>query len=151
MGFISNPRERSRFLRFAIVGTIGAFVDFLTFNILNTDVGLVAIQASVFSFIVALTSNFILNRYWTFPDSRSKSVRSQMFQYALVNLAGLAIRTPVFVFANRTYTNLLSARNPLIPLGEETLANNLALGTAIAVVLFWNYFVNRRWTYSDAN
>ncbi len=151
MGFISNHRERSRFLRFAIVGTIGAFVDFLTFNFLSTNVDLVAIQASVFSFIVALSSNFILNRYWTFPDSRSKSVRSQMFQYALVNLAGLAIRTPVFVFANRAYTNLLSSSNLSIPLAQETLANNLALGTAIAVVLFWNYFINRRWTYSDAN
>ena len=151
MGFISNPRERSRFIRFAIVGTIGALVDFLAFNFLSADVGLVAIQASVFSFIIALSSNFILNRYWTFPDSRSKRVRSQMFQYALVNLAGLAIRTPVFVIANRTYTNLLSSSDLSIPLGMETLANNLALGTAIAVVLFWNYFVNRRWTYSDAN
>jgi putative flippase GtrA len=143
--------ERSRFLKFALVGTFGALVDFFVFNLLNASLGIAAIQASVFSFIAALSSNFVLNRYWTFPDSRSKSVRSQMFQYAIVNLAGLAIRTPVFVFADRAYTNILSSSNLSIALGQETLSNNLALGTAIAVVLFWNYFVNRRWTYSDAN
>ena len=29
------------------------------------------------------------------------------------------------------------------------LAHNLALAAAIGVILLWNYFVNRRWTFGD--
>jgi prepilin signal peptidase PulO-like enzyme (type II secretory pathway) len=38
---ISNPRERTRFLRFAVVGIMGAVVDFGTFNLLSSVVGAV--------------------------------------------------------------------------------------------------------------
>jgi hypothetical protein len=31
----------------------------------------------------------------------------------------------------------------------EFLAANLALAVAVIVVMFWNFFVNRYWTYSD--
>ena len=151
MGSISKPSEPTRFLRFAIVGTISALVDFLAFNFLNSSVDVAAIQASIFSFMAALSSNFILNRYWTFPDSRSKPIPYQMFQYGLVNLVGLAIRTPVFAFAIRGYENILTSSNFILPFGLETLAKNLALATAITVVFFWNYFVNRRWTYDDTD
>jgi hypothetical protein len=30
------------------------------------------------------------------------------------------------------------------------LGQNLTLALAVIVVLFWNFFVNRIWTYSDA-
>lgn len=66
---ISNPRERTRFLRFAVVGIMGAVVDFGTFNLLSSVVGLSAVVASVFSFMAAIISNFTWNWYWTYPDS----------------------------------------------------------------------------------
>ena len=59
---ITNPRERTRFLRFAVVGIIGAVVDFGTFNLLSSVVGLGAVVSSVFSFIAAIISNFTWNR-----------------------------------------------------------------------------------------
>ena len=36
---LNNPRERTRFLRFAAVGMMGAVVDFGTFNLLSSIVG----------------------------------------------------------------------------------------------------------------
>lgn len=149
MSFITKPNERMRFLRFALVGTIGALVDFLVFNLMNSIFGLAAVLASVLSFLAALTSNFILNRYWTYPDSRSKTLRSQMAQYGLVNLIGLAIRTPVFVFADNRISRFLPIIDPSLSLDPVVLSHNLALATAIVVVLFWNFFINRYWTYSD--
>ena len=29
------------------------------------------------------------------------------------------------------------------------LADNLSLAVAVLVVLFWNFFANRHWTYND--
>jgi len=31
----------------------------------------------------------------------------------------------------------------------EFAANNLALAIGVIVVMFWNFFINRYWTYSD--
>jgi len=89
-------RELTRFMKFSVVGVIGAIVDFGTFNLLNSILGLRSLIASVLSFIAAVTSNFIWNRFWTYPDSRSKPVRQQALQFAVVNTIGLFIRTPVF-------------------------------------------------------
>ena len=68
---VTNTQERTRFFRFAAVGIVGAVVDFGTFNLLTTFAGLTAVVASVLSFIAAIINNFIWNRYWTYPDSRS--------------------------------------------------------------------------------
>ena len=29
------------------------------------------------------------------------------------------------------------------------MGNNIALAVAVIIVMFWNFFVNRFWTYSD--
>jgi putative flippase GtrA len=33
----------------------------------------------------------------------------------------------------------------------STLGNNIALATAVVIVMFWNFFVNRYWTYRDVD
>jgi putative flippase GtrA len=155
-------RELARFMKFSVVGVIGAVVDFGTFNLLNSLLGLWSIVASVISFIAAVMSNFIWNRFWTYPDSRSKPIRHQALQFALVNTLGLAIRTPVFALMEkpmiRLIERLLRALPPSI-LSENTspmqldhvvLGRNFALAVAVIVVLFWNFGVNRIGTYSDA-
>lgn len=150
---VTDPQERTRFFRFAVVGIIGAVVDFGTFNLLTTFAGLTAVWASVISFIAAIVSNFTWNRYWTYPDSRSKPLGRQLFQFSLVSLLGLLIRTPIIALLepllNRIFTGL-----DFLPTGfitAEFLANNLALAVAVIVVMFWNFFINRYWTYSDVD
>jgi putative flippase GtrA len=154
-------RELTRFFKFSVVGVIGAVVDFGTFNLLNSLLGLWSIGASVVSFIAAVMSNFIWNRFWTYPDSRSKPIRQQSLQFALVNLIGLAIRTPVFAFMENPMVRLTERLLYILPpsiLSENTsplqldhviLGRNFALAVAVIVVLFWNFGVNRIWTYSD--
>lgn len=154
-----TQRELHRFYKFSVVGTIGAIVDFGTFNLLAGGFGLWPVAASVCSFLAAVTSNFIWNRYWTYPDSRSKKVHHQALQFALVNLIGLAIRTPVFAFAQSPATRLAQsllvrwrgviAGTPLAALGAAALGRNLALASAVLLVLLWNFLINRVWTYSD--
>jgi putative flippase GtrA len=148
---VTNPRERTRFLRFAVVGVIGAVVDFGTFNLLTNFAGLSAVWASVFSFIAAIISNFTWNRYWTYPDSRSKPLGNQLFQFSVVSVIGLIIRTPIIAFLEPLFNRLLSGTT-FLPIGfftAEFVANNLALAVAVIVVMFWNFFINRYWTYSD--
>ena len=150
---ITNPRERTRFFRFATVGIIGAVVDFGTFNLLTAFAGMTAVLASVFSFIAAIINNFIWNRYWTYPDSRTKPITRQVIQFSVVSIVGLLIRTPIIALLEPFFTQLFT-RLPFLPIGfitTEFLANNLALAIAVIVVMFWNFFINRYWTYDDIN
>jgi len=155
-------REINRFLKFSVVGIIGAVVDFGSFNLLANVIGIGSIIASVISFSAAVTSNFLWNRYWTYPDSRSKPASQQVIQFTLVNLVGLGIRTPIFFFSEapmiRLSENLIQLSQSILPesiaslgyINATFLGRNLALALAVIVVLFWNFFINRIWTYSDA-
>ena len=116
---VTNPRERTRFLRFATVGVIGAVVDFGTYTLLHDGLGVIAVLASVLSFIAAIISNFTWNRYWTYPDSRSKQMSRQVVQFAAVSGIGLGIRTPIFAFLEKPLDHFfLSIPGlPFIPTG----------------------------------
>jgi len=149
---LADPVERRRFLRFALVGTIGAIVDFAAFNLLIKFTPIDSIWANVVSFTIAVISNFTWNRYWTYPDSRSKPLSRQLIEFGVVNTLGVSIRTPIFAVLSVTLTNIFDAM--VFPslfqfLSPEILGYNIALAVAIIVVMFWNYFVNRYWTYND--
>ncbi len=137
-----------------MVGAIGAVIDFGTFNLLRGGVGMLDEIAQSISFLAAVTSNFLWNRYWTYPDSRSKPMGRQASQFFIVNVVGWAVRTGVFWLIKPTMITLAGVLlEPFIGDASASqavdLGVNLALGVAVTVVLFWNFGVNRVWTYSD--
>jgi putative flippase GtrA len=153
-----RSREASRFAKFAVVGVVGAVVDFGVFNLLIRHTGLGVVLSSVLSFTAAVSSNFVWNRYWTYPDSRSKPLARQASQFILVSVVGLAIRTPLVAVLQRPMTRVaewlitFAGRTSLPPSSLPSpvvLGANLALAAAVVVVLFWNFLANRFWTYSD--
>jgi putative flippase GtrA len=134
----SNNGELTRFFKFAIVGTIGAVVDFGVLNLMVLGVGMAKEYANLISVSCAILSNFTWNRLWTFPESRERPVHTQFGKFALVNIVGLGINQIVFLT-----TDALIFEH-LFP---HPIDYNFAKATAIIVVLFWNFFVNRNWTY----
>lgn len=145
----ANPKERTRFLKFATVGALGAVIDFGIFNLLISLDITTSVIASVISFIAAVISNFFGNRFWTYPDSRTKSIRRQGLQFVLVSVIGLIIRTPLFAWLEKILISLGEQYLPAGTLSPVFVGHNVALGTAIIVVMLWNFFANRLWTYSD--
>lgn len=143
--------ELTRFIRFAIVGSIGAVIDFGVFNLFSVVIRLAAVPSSMISFILAVFSNFTLNRYWTYPDSRSKPIGHQLVQFGVVSIIGLIIRTPLFAFLEKYLVNLFTRVLPANSLSPVFAGHNLALAIAIIVVMMWNFFANRFWTYNDIN
>jgi putative flippase GtrA len=123
-----RPKEFERFLKFATVGVIGMVIDFSVLNLMHLKVGLPLGSANAISFSIAVLSNFTWNRLWTFPESG---------QFALVNVIGLAINTALLLGLDKLLSGFIA----------EPWSYNLAKAFAIGVVLFWNFFVNRLWTY----
>jgi putative flippase GtrA len=118
--------------------------------------GLPTALATPCSFTAAVLSNFTWNRYWTYPDSRSKPICTQLLQFFVVNIVGWGINTGILVLLRFPCTALVGSLADLLSLAlraEMTykLGYNLAKAIATGIVLFWNFFINRIWTYSDVD
>lgn len=147
---IINHRERTRFFRFAVVGIIGAVVDFGVMNLLTHVFSSPLTFAGTVSFLAAVLSNFTWNRYWTYPDSRSKPIPKQLIEFTIVNAAGLLIRVPILALLERPlYRFFIWLPIHLFAFSPDFLAKNCTLAVAVIIVMFWNFFVNRYWTYND--
>ena len=145
----TNRTELERLAKFMVVGVIGAVVDFGTYNLLNEWAGLPPEVSGTISFVLAICSNFIWNRYWTYPDSRSKPIFHQFVQFFIVNVLGIVIRLPIIALTRNPFGRLAQSLLALEATAAHTLGNNVALALAVVIVMFWNFFVNRFWTYSD--
>lgn len=167
-----DTKEAERFAKFAVVGAIGFMVDFGVSNLLlrpfifllqegtalHDFVARFGVApeekallfAGTISFICAIISNFLWNRYWTYPDSRSKSLRRQFVQFTVVSVAGILIRAPILAFTYGPFTALVEQISSLAPYAIR-IGANLSLMLAVIIVMFWNFFVNRYWTYNDVD
>jgi putative flippase GtrA len=164
----AKAREVERFMKFIVVGSIGFVVDFGTVILLQATIlppvtpdgnalpGNVVLATSI-AFVLAILSNYTWNRLWTYPDSRSSSIRRQLFQFALVSTIGWLART---AWINLTYQPLGAILYPIfggLAIFQGISSEDAAarLGTMLAqligvfVVMIWNFFVNRYWTFSD--
>ncbi len=148
---LTEQKERIRFFKFAAVGAIGSVVDIGIANLLTHLLDMPLVYAGSISFICAVFSNFILNRYWTYPDSRSRPLMHQLGMFFLVNSIGIAIRIPTLHFVEPLMASIFENAGQLSMATSEFLARNATLVLAIGIVMIWNFFINRYWTYNDVD
>lgn len=164
-----KAKEVERFLKFAFVGLLGAVIDSATLIILQATILVPTLNEPVdwnvtlaqsIAFVAAILSNFTWNRYWTYPDSRTRSIRRQLSQFALISFIGWSGRTIWITFAHQPLgTFLMPITLPIIQLIRPNYTPSLTaeakLGTmaswlvGVAVVMIWNFLANRYWTYND--
>ncbi|MBI1856582.1 MAG: GtrA family protein [Chloroflexi bacterium] len=149
ISILHNPVERTRFLKFLVVGTLGAAIDFGIANLLTHFAGMPLVYAGTISFACAVISNFVWNHHWTYPESRSRHLAHQLGMFFIVNVAGIAIRVPILSFGEPPLQNFFQNLQLKLPFTPEFLARNLTLAIAVGIVMLWNFFVNRYWTYND--
>ncbi|MCC7117364.1 MAG: GtrA family protein [Anaerolineales bacterium] len=148
---VKPTKEQKRFVKFALVGSLGAVIDFSVMNLLTHLFNLSLVFAGTISFACAVVSNFIWHRHWTYPESRSRHLVSQLGMFFLVNLAGVAIRLPILKYVEPQVLNLIEKVFHSTYLTADFYARNLTLAAAVGIVMLWNFFVNRYWTYNDVD
>lgn len=120
-----------KFIKFGIVGFSGVFIDFgftyLTKEYLKAQKYL----ANAIGFTMAATSNYFLNRVWTF-QSHNPNIGWEYSRFLLVSLLGLGISTLVIYILN----------------GRFKMNFYLAKLFAIGGVTVWNFFVNIYFTFA---
>ena len=119
-----------KFLKFGVVGFSGVIVDFGITYLCKEKIRINKYLSNAIGFICAATSNYILNRIWTF-QSENANVATEYGKFMLVSAIGLGI-------------------NPLtLYLLTEKLKWNFYLSKvfAIGVATLWNFFANVLFTF----
>lgn len=128
-----------QFLKFGITGAIGAIVDFSSYNLLtrgfdwNTVIniaGMNFIAANLVSVFLAIISNFLLNKYWTFRNT-DKAVLRQWSSYFTLNAATFSL--------NQVLTSFFTFQVPLLRAVFGSQTDNAAKALAIGLILFVNF------------
>ncbi len=137
---IGRPGVR-QFIKFCLVGASSTLVDLSVFYFLNTTLGLWWVLADIVSFSLGVTNGFIWNSRWTFDQVENSSPRTRYIKFVAVNLVGLLLSVTIMktVFALH-YGGWHHAE----PQGWIAIAAKL---TATPIVVFWNFFANKHWTF----
>jgi putative flippase GtrA len=120
-----------KFLKFGIVGFSGVFVDFGITYICKEWLKIQKYVANSIGFIVAASSNYFLNRIWTFK-SQNPDVATEYTEFFIISLVGLGIA------------------NLIVFLIHGKLKYNFYLSKlfAIGMVTIWNFFANYYITFA---
>lgn len=120
-----------KFLKFGVVGGSGVIVDFFFTWLCKEKLKLQKYLANAIGFIIAASTNWILNRNWTF-DSQNPEVFREYSQFLIVSLVGLGINSFVlWILTDKFRFNFYVSK----------------LG-AIAVTTVWNFFANYFYTFA---
>ena len=142
----SNQHEVRRFAKFATVGVAGAITHFTLLNVLIQFAHLSSTLANPIGFSIAVLQNFVLNRLWTYPESRGRHAGGQLLQFGLVSAIGLGLNQLIFL-AVQHQVEPLWIRWAGQPRLGHLLSYNFAWAAAVGIVMIWNFGVNRLWTY----
>ena len=119
-----------KFIKFCAVGFSGMILDFGTTWILKEKFRINKYISSSTGFILAATSNYLLNRYWTF-HSGNRQVATEYLSFMLIATAGLGINNfVIFLLHDKMKLNFYIAKV-----------------FAVGVVTIWNFGMNYLFTF----
>jgi putative flippase GtrA len=119
-----------KFLKFGLVGCSGMVLDFSLTFLIKEKLHWNKYLANSLGFVTACTSNYLLNRIWTF-HSADPEIGWQFSKFLLVAVGGLLLN------------------NLVVYLLTDKLKLNFYLSKAIAIGLgfFWNFGLNYLYTF----
>lgn len=126
---LRSGRNWRQLAKFCVVGAVGYVINLAVYDAVLHQ-GVHYLVAATCSFLVAVTSNYTLNRHWTFRDQRA-GVAVQGMRFFLVSLASLG--------ANLLVLHLLIRYGGV----EKFYANAIA----IIVVTPLNFVGNKLWSF----
>lgn len=126
-----QPATWVQLLKFGLVGASGYVINLAVFALLSGSFGIHHLIAALGAFCVAVTSNFLWNRYWTFGPGEGP-VHFQAARFFAVSLAALGLNLAVL--------EVLVASGGA---GELT-----AQAIAVAVAMPFNFLGNKLWTFA---
>ncbi len=129
-----------KFVKFGIVGATGIVLDFGITYLLRDVAGTPELLANAVGFTLAATSNYFLNRLWTWR-STNKNVAGEYARFFAVALVGLGINTLIVW----SLTALMA--DTVTWTGFPMHSFWIAKAVATLVVTLWNFTANHLYTF----
>lgn len=154
----SKRQELVRFLKFCVVGAIGTAIDFGLLNLLYNVLGLHQVLSNVISVSTATVNNYTWSRFWVYPETKHQHGRRKFLQFVVVSLISLGLNTGILWVADHWFLGeagllraLVAPAAGWLDMEHSVLSSNIAKVIATGIVLFWNFFANRMWTFRDVD
>jgi dolichol-phosphate mannosyltransferase len=132
----ASVRFLSKAARFATIGATGLAVNYGA-SILSTTIfpSLWYLYSTIFGIAFSITSNFILNKIWTFEDKdfRLKKVIKQYGLFSGFSIFGAMIQLGILYLLIESYHT----------------SYPLSLVVAVAVASIGNFLLNKKWTFNE--
>lgn len=126
---------RNSFLKYSIVGATGTGVDLLVLYVLVGIYSYAVIPSAIISFTLAATNNFIFNQIWTFKHTQQNELEKKYhvtyLKFMIISIIGLCF-TVILMYLFHTVLFIWYI---------------LAKIMTSVVVLLWNYYANKNWTF----
>ena len=122
--------------RFYTVGTSGFIVNYMISLLFAGGVSdLWYLHANVIGIIASITTNFVLNKIWTFEDRdfRIKKTISQYGKFAMFSSLGALVQLGMVYFL----------------VDSNEIAYPIALILAVITAAFGNFVLNKKWTFKE--
>lgn len=122
-------------VKFGTVGAFGVLVNVAVFNLCIHTLGLATVRSGVIATAVAIGTNYVGNRYWTYRHSDKNRVSREASLFLLFSGIGMVIENGVLALSHYgfDYTTPLA----------DNIAKGIGLGIA-TVFRFWSY---RTWVF----
>ena len=120
-----------KFIKFCMVGFSGVFVDFGITYFFKEVIKLQKYAANAIGFTVAATTNYVLNRTWTF-HSQNPHVVMEFSRFFIIALIGLGINSAIIWLMN----------------GKFKVNFYLSKLVATVIVTGWNFLINAYFTFA---
>ena len=120
-----------KFLKFSAVGTSGVLVNFGVTWFFKEICKLNKYFSNGLGFVFAATTNYLLNRWWTF-QSTNPQVATEYAKYFLISLVGLGIDTLTVYLLH----------------GKLKWTFYLSKVFAVGAATLWNFFGNLLFTFN---
>lgn len=131
----SSVKFLSKAARFFTVGASGLAINYIASMIFSLNSNMWYIHATIFGIIFSISSNFLLNKYWTFED-RNFSLKRTLIQYGkFVGFSSIG----ALVQLGMVY-NFVDQWNISYP---------ISLVLAVGVAAFGNLLLNKKWTFKE--
>jgi putative flippase GtrA len=120
-----------KFIKFCIVGFSGVFVDFGITYFCKEVMKFQKYIANAIGFTIAATTNYILNRTWTF-HSQNPQIVMEFSRFFIIALIGLGINSAIIWLMN----------------GKFKVNFYLSKLVATIIVTGWNFMINAYFTFA---
>jgi dolichol-phosphate mannosyltransferase len=132
-GYLSFKRQVvSEFFKFAFVGLTGTVINLGILYFLTEQFRIYYLLSAVFAFFVAMSSNFIFNKIWTFKKNFNANLKKSYLNFAAISIFALLIN----LFFLYIFTEIFKV---------YYLASQVF---AIGIALVINFLGNKIWTFS---